>query len=178
MNPPSEVKPAKAGDLCLSALRDPEVTHSDDGPNDREVHEDLGPVVGMQTDSVVSNLEFTLVLVDADPITVAAHLRYDARDPFAVSVSFDAGGHDRIEWTFARELLDQGVWAAIGDGDVRVWPRAGAVFLALCSPSGKAVLETRRPAVADFLARIQRIVPAGHEDEFFNVDRELEGLLS
>jgi hypothetical protein len=135
-------------------------------------------VVNVQTDNVVSNLEFSLVLVDADPITVAAHLRFDARDPFAVSVSFEAGGHDRIEWTFARELLDQGLWAEIGDGDVRVWPRAGAVFLALCSPSGKAVLETRRPAVADFLARIERIVPAGHEAEFCDVDGELEGLLS
>lgn len=132
----------------------------------------------MQTESVISNVEFTLVLVDADPVTVAAHLRYDARDPFAVSVSFEAGGHDRIEWTFARELLDQGLWAEIGDGDVRVWPRAGAVFLALCSPSGKAVLETRRASVADFLTRIEQVVPAGHEAEFFDVDRELEVLLS
>jgi hypothetical protein len=132
----------------------------------------------VQTESVVSNVEFTLVLVDADPVTVAAHLRYDARDPFAVSVSFEAGGHDRIEWTFARELLDQGLWAEIGDGDVRVWPRAGAVFLALCSPSGKAVLETGRSSVADFLTRIERVVPAGHEAEFFDVDRELEVLLS
>lgn len=132
----------------------------------------------MQTDSVVSNLEFSLVVLDADPITVAAHLRFDARDPFAVSVSFEAGGHDRIAWTFARELLDQGLWAEIGDGDVRVWPRAGAVFLALCSPSGKAVLETRRSAIADFLARIERIVPLGREAEFCDVDGELEGLLS
>jgi hypothetical protein len=135
-------------------------------------------VVNVQTDNVVSNLEFSLVLVDADPVTVAAHLRFDARDPFAVSISFEAGGHDRIEWTFARELLDQGLWAEIGDGDVRVWPRAGAVFLALGSPSGKAVLETRRPAVADFLARIERIVPVGHEAGFCDLDSELEGLLS
>jgi hypothetical protein len=134
--------------------------------------------LNVQTDNVVSNLEFALVLADAEPIRVAAHLRYDTRDPFAVCVSFDAGGTERIEWTFARELLDQGLWQSTGDGDVRVWPRGGAVFLALCSPSGKAILETPRPAVADFVARTQRLVPVGRESEFINLDRELDGLLS
>jgi hypothetical protein len=134
--------------------------------------------LNVQTDNVVSNLEFALVLADAEPIRVAAHLRYDTRDPFAVCVSFDAGGTERIEWTFARELLDQGLWQSTGDGDVRVWPRGGAVFLALCSPSGKAILETPRPAVADFVARTQRLVPVGRESEFIDLDRELDGLLS
>jgi hypothetical protein len=50
--------------------------------------------------------------------------------------------------------------------------------LALCSPSGKAVLETPRAAVADFVARTQRVVPAGRECDFIDLDRELGGLLS
>jgi len=134
-------------------------------------------VVDVRTDNVVLDLEFSVVLAENDPVKVDAHLRYDARDPFAVSVSFDAGAN-QIEWTFARDLLDKGLWEAVGDGDVKVWPRAGAVFLALCSPSGKAVLETRRPAIADFMARIERIVPVGHESEFVDVDRELDVLFS
>jgi hypothetical protein len=134
-------------------------------------------VVDVRTDNVVLDLEFSVVLAENDPVKVDAHLRYDARDPFAVSVSFDAGVN-QIEWTFARDLLDKGLWEAVGDGDVKVWPHAGAVFLALCSPSGKAVLETRRPAIADFMARIERIVPVGRESEFVDVDRELEGLFS
>jgi len=134
-------------------------------------------VVDVRTDNVVLDLEFSVVLAENDPVKVDAHLRYDARDPFAVSVSFDAGVN-QIEWTFARDLLDKGLWEAVGDGDVKVWPRAGAVFLALCSPSGKAVLETRRPAIADFMARIERIVPVGRESEFVDVDRELESLFS
>lgn len=132
----------------------------------------------VQTDNVVSELEFALVVAGAEPIKVGAHLRYDVRDPFAVCVSFDAGGSERIEWTFARDLLDQGLWQPTGDGDVRVWPRAGSVFLALCSPSGRAVLETPRPAVADFVGRTQRLVPPGREDDFVDLDRELESLLS
>ena len=135
--------------------------------------------MSVRTDkNVVSDLEFALVTADAAPIRVAAHLRYDALDPFAVCVSFDAGGHDPIEWTFARDLLDQGLWQSAGDGDVQVWPGGGRVFLALCSPSGKAVLETPRQAVADFVARTQRVVPSGHESEYVDVDRELEALLS
>lgn len=132
----------------------------------------------MQTDDVVSDLEFALVLADADPIKVAAHLRYDSSDPFAVCVSFDAGGSDRIEWTFARDLLNEGLWQLAGDGDVRVWPHGGTVCLALCSPSGKAVLETSRGAIADFIARTQRVVPTGRESNFIDLDRELAALLS
>jgi len=40
------------------------------------------------------------------------------------------------------------------------------------------VLETPRPAVADFVARTQRLVPAGKESEFIDLDRELDALLS
>jgi hypothetical protein len=135
-------------------------------------------VVCVQTEGVVAEMEFALVVADSEPIRVGAHLRYDVRDPYAVCVSFDAGGSERIEWTFARDLLDQGLWGATGDGDVKIWPRGGAVYLALCSPSGKAVLETPRPAVADFVARTQRLVPAGREGDFFSIDRELAALLA
>ncbi len=127
----------------------------------------------MHTDDVSLDVEFSVVLAEDDPIKVDAHLRYDARDPFAVSVSFDVA-LTQIAWTFARDLLDRGLWEAVGDGDVRVWPRGGAVFFRLCSPSGKAVLETRRPALADFMAQIERIVPVGRESEFVDLDRELE----
>ena len=132
----------------------------------------------MRTNNVVASLEFALVLADTERVKVAAQLSFDARDPFAVSVSFDAGGTAPVEWTFARDLLDEGLWRAVGDGDVNVWPHRGAVFLALCSPSGEAILETRRRAVADFMARIERLVPIGHEADRVNFDRELESLLS
>ena len=134
--------------------------------------------MGVQTDSVVSELEFALVVADADPIKVSANLRYDVRDPYAVCISFDAGTADRIEWTFARELLDQGLWQPTGDGDVKIWPRGNSVVVALCSPSGRAVLETPRAPVADFVARIQRLVPSGQESAFVDIDRELAALLS
>jgi Streptomyces sporulation and cell division protein, SsgA len=135
-------------------------------------------VIRVRTDDVLSELQFALVIADNAPIRVGAQLRYDAHDPFAVCVSFDAGGPDRIEWTFARDLLEQGLRQEAGDGDVKIWPRRGAVFLSLCSPSGRAVLETPWPAVADFIARTQRVVPAGRESDFVDLDRELDSLFS
>lgn len=135
-------------------------------------------MVTVQTDNVVSDLQFDLLIAGAERLKVAAHVSYDTRDPFAVSVSFEAGDGQRVEWTFARDLLDQGLWQEIGDGDVKVWPHAGAIFLSLCSPSGKAILETRRPGLADFMARIQCVVPVGQEADHVDFDRELESLLS
>ncbi len=131
----------------------------------------------MRTDNVVLDLEFSVVLADNDPIKVDAHLRYDAGDPFAVSVSFDAGGQpDRVD--VCSRPARQGSL-----GSCRRWRREG-LAPRRCSlpcallPSGKAVLETRRPAIADFMARIERIVPVGRESEFVDVDRELESLFS
>src|SRR5207237_1922440 len=93
---------------------------------------------------LVADLEFTLLVAGDEPATVSAQLSYDHMDPYAVCVSFHAGGAERIEWTFARDLLDQGLWRPAGDGDVRVWPRGSTVVLALCSPTGRATLETPR----------------------------------
>jgi Streptomyces sporulation and cell division protein, SsgA len=135
-------------------------------------------VVRVQTDTVVAELEFALVVADTDPVRVSAYLRYDVHDPFAVCVSFDAGPAERIEWTFARELLDAGLWQASGEGDVRIWPKGTSVMVALCSPSGRAILETPRQPVADFVARTLRLVPIGHEAAFVDLDRELIALLS
>jgi len=129
-------------------------------------------------DKLVADIEFTLVLAGTEPVTVSAQLTYDRADPYAVCVSFDAGRTERIEWTFARDLLDQGLWVAAGDGDVRVWPRDSTVVMALCSPTGKAILETPRHCVAEFIRRSQLIVAVGSEGEYIDVERELASLLA
>jgi hypothetical protein len=132
----------------------------------------------VEPDSVVSDLVFALVVADAEPVKVGAQLRYDARDPFAVQISFDAGAGDRIDWTFARDLLDTGLWQFAGDGDVQVWPRGGAIVVTLWSPTGKAMLETPRQQVADFVKKTHLVVPVGAESNFVNFDRELDALLA
>jgi hypothetical protein len=132
----------------------------------------------LQTHSVVSDLEFALVVAMADPVRVSAHLRYDVDDPYAVCVSFEAGSSEHIDWTFARELLESGLSQASGEGDVKVWSHGAFACLALCSPSGRAVLETAASAIRDFLAQTYELVPAGTETDFVDVDRELSQLLA
>ncbi len=63
----------------------------------------------MQPECVVCETDFALVVAGGEPVHVGALLRYASSDPFAVCISFDAGNSERIEWTFARELLAEGL---------------------------------------------------------------------
>jgi hypothetical protein len=112
---------------------------------------------------------------------VAASLRYDTKDPYAVHVAFHTGDEEEVVWTFARQLLVDGLDHESGLGDVRVWPwqdRSGrAVALALSSPSGQALFEVQRDVLADFLLRTYVEVPLGLESEHVNIDAELALLL-
>jgi len=91
------------------------------------------------------------------------------------------GGEEVVEWTFARQLIVDGLDAPAGMGDVRVWPVAEdhgtLVALALCSPSGEALFEVPRIALSDFLARTCAEVPVGYEDDYIDIDAELVSLL-
>jgi hypothetical protein len=133
--------------------------------------------------SVSTDLQLRLVVPGAASLPVRAGLRYDITDPYAVQVSFLTGGSDgeSVEWTFARQLLTDGVTAPVGEGDVQVWPSASAgapvVCLSLSSPSGKALFEVPLPELVDFLGQTYAAVPTGSESEHVDVDAELALLL-
>ena len=61
--------------------------------------------------SVSSELQLRLVVPGAASLPVRADLDYDVTDPYAVSVSFHTGttGGEVVQWTFARQLLSDGV---------------------------------------------------------------------
>jgi hypothetical protein len=136
-----------------------------------------GPVRAVQTQSVVYDVEFALVVAQAEPVRVSSHLRYDVDDPYAVCVSFEAGSSEHIDWTFARELLQDGLQQASGEGDVKVWTHGPHACFALCSPSGRAVLEASADSIRSFLDRTYALVPVGTESAFVDVDGELSQLL-
>ncbi|MCA1711403.1 MAG: SsgA family sporulation/cell division regulator [Actinobacteria bacterium] len=136
-----------------------------------------------RTTSVSTDLQLRLVVPGAASLPVRAGLRYDAADPYAVQVAFHTGGADgeSVEWTFARQLLTDGVTAPVGEGDVQVWPSASAgapvVCLSLSSPSGKALFEVPLPELVDFLGQTYATVPTGSESQYVDVDAELALLL-
>jgi hypothetical protein len=128
-----------------------------------------------------------LRLIGPDDLTVplTARLDYRSQDPYAVSMSLDAGRADPVEWTFSRELLTAALHAPEGIGDVRAWPSkarsAGGekvLNIELGSPDGHALFEASATQIGAFLARTYELVPAGQEPAFLDFDAELTELLS
>ncbi len=134
--------------------------------------------------SVSSELQLRLVVPGAASLPVRADLAYDVTDPYAVQVSFHTGSgtsSDVVQWTFARQLLSDGVSVPAGEGDVQVWPSSAGgqsvVCLSLSSPSGRALFEVPLADLVEFLGRTYQAVPTGSESQYVDVDAELALLL-
>ncbi|MCW2598496.1 MAG: sporulation and cell division protein SsgA [Frankiales bacterium] len=134
--------------------------------------------------TVNTELQLHLVVPGATSLPVRAGLSYDARDPYAVSVAFHTGAGstaDTVRWTFARQLLTDGVTSPVGQGDVQAWPATTngepVVCLSLSSPSGKALFEVPVPELVEFLTMTYAAVSTGSESEHVDVDAELALLL-
>jgi hypothetical protein len=131
---------------------------------------------------VERELEMQLVLSPERSIPVPARLAYRTDDPFAVHITFHVGSDAPVNWTFARELIVEGVFRPCGHGDVRIWPTKingrSVICLALSSPDGNALLEVPSSPVAAWLERTLRVVPPGSEHEQLSMDDGLSQLLA
>ncbi|KUN82618.1 SsgA family sporulation/cell division regulator [Streptomyces griseoruber] len=131
---------------------------------------------------VERELELQLILSPERSIPVPARLGYRSDDPFAVHVIFHINSEQPVHWTFARELLVEGVFRPCGHGDVRVWPTKSqgrsVVLMALSSPDGDALLEAPAAQVSAWLERTLRAVPPGTEGEQLGLDEGLAELLA
>ncbi|MFD0315283.1 SsgA family sporulation/cell division regulator [Streptomyces flavalbus] len=131
---------------------------------------------------VERELELKLVLSPEESVPVPARLGYRSDDPYAVHITFHINSDVPVHWTFARDLLVEGVFRPCGGGDVRVWPsRAegrGVVLMALSSPDGEALLEAPTAQVSAWLERTLRAVPPGTEGAQLGIDAALDELLA
>jgi hypothetical protein len=131
--------------------------------------------------TISAELGLTLVVPEHGTVPLVASLYYSADDPYAIRMAFHVGTDEPVEWIFARELLATGLACPAGEGDVRVWPASPAgrevLNIALSSPFGQAHFNAPVPATADFLRLTYDLVAAGREDEFIDVDGELDELL-
>ncbi|WP_406183204.1 SsgA family sporulation/cell division regulator [Streptomyces sp. NBC_01006] len=106
----------------------------------------------------------TARVISDDPLfrKIPVALRFAAAEPLAVRIVFPAGlspeGTDN-EWVFPRALLEAGLQAPTGTGDVRVWPcgRVQAV-VEFHSPEGVAVIQFDIAALRRFLRRTNAAV--------------------
>lgn len=128
-----------------------------------------------------SDVLMQVVVDDDNRVSMAATLGYTALDPYAVSVTFRTAEGD-ITWTFARDLLQQGMSDAVGEGDIRIRPahpsRGPILNLSLSSPSGTADIEAPRHDVAAFLGDTFDVVPEGSEWMYLDLDRTIDDLLA
>ncbi|MEU4733099.1 SsgA family sporulation/cell division regulator [Streptomyces sp. NPDC023588] len=127
-------------------------------------------------------LELKLVLSPERSIPVPARLLYLTDDPYAVHITFHTGSSAPVNWTFARELLVEGVFRPSGQGDVRIWPTKtdgkAVLCMALSSPDGDALLEAPAGSVSAWLERTLRLVPPGTEAGRLGLDAALAELLT
>jgi hypothetical protein len=130
--------------------------------------------------SVVEQLALRLVMPGDAGLPLAATLRYDAHDPFAVLATFSAG-EESISWVLGRDLLSEGLAGASGEGDVRVWPATTGgdelVMLQLSSPDGSALLAADQQELESFLSRTYALVGLGDEGDHLDVDGTISRLL-
>ncbi|MEU6607156.1 SsgA family sporulation/cell division regulator [Streptomyces shenzhenensis] len=121
-----------------------------------------------------------LITAEDREVPVPATLRYSVHDPLAVFVDFPpeaALDGEHVTWIFARSLLDTGLAAPAGRGDVRIRPYgATCTLLEFHAPHGVALLGFDTGALRGFLRRSYAVVAAGEEDAGTAVERGLGAL--
>ncbi|GAA3438268.1 SsgA family sporulation/cell division regulator [Kutzneria kofuensis] len=120
-----------------------------------------------------------LVAPEEPRVSVAVELRYDTRDPYAVTAAFRVPPTGSVVWCFARDLLADGLIAEAGLGDVRIRPAAAdpaLVDLTISSPAGLATFVAFAEDLADFLDDTYDLVPPGAEGQWVSVDDALTTL--
>lgn len=132
--------------------------------------------------AVEREVEFSLALSPERGIPVPALLSYRLDDPYAVHFTFHLGSEAPVEWSFARDLLAEGLCRPCGPGDVRLWPTTvggrAVLHLALASLDGEALLTAPAEAVRAWLRMTQRLVTPGAESVAAALEEELEELLA
>ncbi|MFC8914180.1 SsgA family sporulation/cell division regulator [Streptomyces sp. WAC05374] len=116
-------------------------------------------------DAVLRDKVFMRLLSpDGQELPVLAHLTYDARDPYAVTVGFTHAGFVYAEWRLDRDMLRDGMAHPVGEGDVRMWPVLNGTREELrIELLHAAVFTVWAPSLWRFLAGTYEQVPAGQE---------------
>ena len=144
-------------------------------------HQPTSPHLGPATDDVNLSVEVPLVSGEAGTETLRGELHYSTADPYAVTLVV----HTRlapVAWTFSRELLADGIYEPVGDGDVQIWPclstdASAVIVVELHAPTGDAFLQTPSRAVQTFVDDVHTLVPPGAETAHLGLDVFLSDLL-
>jgi hypothetical protein len=111
---------------------------------------------------------------------LAAELRYDAADPFAVTLAIGTDCNEPVVWVFARTLLATGVGGAVGEGDITIEPAKdlpGRMMRITLATDCLATMIAPSDPVVEFLVESFARVPSGTESEHVDFEAEIASLL-
>lgn len=131
---------------------------------------------------IIDHAVHATIIADApESRTIPARLRYKSADPFAVRVIFPSEASldgTEVHWTFARDLLTEGLRTPAGAGDVRVWPYgAEHTVIEVRAPAGVAMIRFATADLRRFLSSSYMIVPPDSEPHHLDMDTDLASLL-
>jgi hypothetical protein len=134
---------------------------------------------GKSTTTTTTAVQITEAETEVD-LWLGAEFHYDPADPLAVSMVIESISGP-VHWTFARDLILNGLFEPTGDGDVHVWPcldteGAAVVIVELDSPTGGTLLQFPSRAVQEFVSASLATVPQGAEQH--DLDAWIEQLLA
>ena len=112
---------------------------------------------------------------------LVAEFVYDPADALAITLVLQTASGP-VHWTFARELLVEGQYEPVGDGDVHVWPclsgtGEAVVIFEFSSPDGEVLVQASLRECTRFVARMLDSVPHGQEEQYLDIDAAITELL-
>jgi hypothetical protein len=136
-------------------------------------------------ESATETISVTVPFASGESVAqeLQGELLFDPADPYAITMHVHPVVGPPVTWTFARQLLAEGLYEPSGDGDVLVWPCLSScgeavVVIELRSPSGMAMLQTPSRAVAGFVTDVYDFVPEGTESARLDLDDMVSQLLA
>lgn len=119
-------------------------------------------------DTVQAEMTMSFVVSEDLSFRIPVELAYDSDDPYAVETTFHLPGDAPVTWTFARELLLDGLSGPSGEGDVHIAPVApeglSDVVIRLQVGGERALFRAGAAPLVAFLDRTDRLVPFGEEE--------------
>ncbi|MGW6566989.1 SsgA family sporulation/cell division regulator [Streptomyces sp. NPDC054975] len=132
-------------------------------------------------ESVQAEVLMSFLVSEELSFRIPVELRYEARDPYAVRMTFHLPGDAPVTWAFGRELLVDGINGPSGDGDVHIAPTdpedLSDVGIRLQVGSDRALFRVSAPPLVAFLDRTDKLVPLGQERTLGDFEDSLEAAL-
>lgn len=119
----------------------------------------------------------TVLVLEPQGQPVQAWWVYDPADPFAVVLRIRSRRERWVDWRFARDLLDEGLSAPAGLGDIRLEPFPGdGLLVTLDPPDGHVLFRADGDHARRFLRATYDLVAPDTECEHPGVEWALVNL--